>query len=95
MTDIVAGSRIIKSDDCVETEVDGETVLMHAGTGRFFSLEATGQRAWNLLETTDTFDGVVKAMLAEFTVDEATCKMDLGELFLALEDREIVSIKNA
>lgn len=62
---------ICRSDDQVSVDLDGETVLLHTETGRYFTMNEVASAVWNLLvhpmSTADLLDGVK----AEFDPPEA------------------------
>jgi hypothetical protein len=53
--------------------LDGETVLLHMDSKRYFRLNATAQRIWQLLEQKLDTDAIVEALTTEFevTADDA------------------------
>jgi hypothetical protein len=65
-------------------EVEGETVLLDADRGLYFSLDSVGTRVWQLLGEGHDLEGVKNRMLAEFDVDEATLDADLTDLLQRL-----------
>ncbi|WP_162199485.1 PqqD family protein [Aurantiacibacter marinus] len=85
-------SKITKTDDCVETVVDEELVLMNIVSGVFYSLKDTGRRAWELLEGEQTFGALVDAMCSEYDVAEQTCRTELAKLIGDLEERSLVQV---
>jgi len=42
-------TRLIRSDQVLEAELDNEAVLLHVESGRYFELNVTGKRIWSLL----------------------------------------------
>ncbi len=53
------------------TEVEGEGVVLHLGTRRYFSVTESGLILLQALETPRTFDELVAALLEEYEVSEA------------------------
>ena len=85
-------SKITKTDDCVETVVDGELVLMNVVSGVFYSLKDTGKRAWELLDDQRSFGVLVDAMHKEYEVTEDVCRAELAKLIGDLEERTLVKV---
>ncbi|MBQ8572217.1 MAG: PqqD family protein [Ruminococcus sp.] len=54
------------------------------------NLNSVGAFLWNQLETETDFDTVLKAMLAEYEVDEATAKADLEKFIKELEESSLL-----
>lgn len=61
-------------------ELNGESVLLNLDTEQYYSLDPTGTRIWQLLINTASIDATVKAMLAEYSIEEAALRRDVEEL---------------
>ena len=85
-------TKITKTDDCVETVVDDELVLMNIVNGLFFSLKDTGRRAWELLGEHRSFGALIDAMRSEYDVAEDTCRAELTKLIEDLQERTLVEL---
>lgn len=85
-------SKITKTDDCVETVVDEELVLMNVVSGVFYSLKDTGKRAWELLDDRHSFGALVGAMCSEYDVAEDVCRTELTALIGELQERNLVKV---
>jgi hypothetical protein len=56
----------------VFTRLDAtEAVLLHLETKRYYSLNETGARVWELMQEGRTLAGMAEAFQAEYTVDSA------------------------
>ncbi len=53
--------------------VDDELILIHAGTGKFFSLKDTGLEIWNLLDTHNDLAAIGGELERRFDVDADAC----------------------
>lgn len=58
-------------------DMDGETVMMDAATGKYYNLSETGGRIWTLTETPLTWDELVRSLTEEYDVDRAQCENDI------------------
>lgn len=68
------------SPDALVAHLEGEAVLLHAGTKEYFRLNETGQVVWRLIEAGADVDAIVARLLAEFSVDAATARTEAGQL---------------
>jgi pyrroloquinoline quinone biosynthesis protein D len=59
-----------RSNDFTETEVDGEVIVLHLGTGDFFSLTGTGREIWRLIDGTRDREAVLAALAAGYETEE-------------------------
>jgi len=57
--------------------VDDELILIHAGTGKFFSLKDTGLQIWNLLDTQTDLDAIGDELHSRFDIDPGTCRAEV------------------
>ena len=70
------------SPDVLFQDLEGEAVLLHITTERYYGLDQVGVRFWHLLQTHGAIEPVVQQALTEFEVDEATLRQDL-DVFLS------------
>ena len=61
-------------------ELDRESVLLNLDTEQYYSLDPTGTRIWQLLVDTASVEATVKAMLAEYAIEEPALRRDVEEL---------------
>lgn len=93
MNAITNSSIITKAGNHVEAVVDDEVVLMHIDDGKFFSLNKTSQRAWELLDEDICFGDLVSKIRAEYSVTQETCEEDMRDFMKNLLERTLIKIK--
>lgn len=64
--------------------VGDESVLLHLGTGRYFELNVTGTRIWELVPGAATREELLAALAAEFDVEPIELATSVDELLGAL-----------
>jgi len=69
---------------------DGETVLMHLRTGRYFSLNATGSLLWELIASSAHPDAMTQALSDRFEVTPGTARDSVFELLRDLEAHQLI-----
>lgn len=55
------------------TEVDGELVMIHVETGKFFSLKGVGLDIWRKLDTQPDLDVICQDLVREYGVSQDEC----------------------
>ncbi len=75
----------------VSREIEGETVLLHLESGRYFGLNAVGTRVWQLLGELGRPQPVVEALLREFEVAPADLESDVLALLEQLAAHGLVA----
>jgi len=91
-TEVNADTIITRGQKHVETVADGEVVLMHIDTGRFFTLSGTGRRAWELMAEPTSVDAIVARLTDEYDVDDATCRAEIFALCRQLEAGALIDV---
>jgi hypothetical protein len=83
-------TRVRRTADVLDCRLDGESVLLDAGSGTYFGLDPVGSRCWELLGEGKTLGEVHQALAAEYEVDRSTLWGDLCELVAELEEHRLV-----
>nr|WP_298248828.1 PqqD family peptide modification chaperone [uncultured Halomonas sp.] len=61
----------------VAAELDGDLVMMDAESGQYYGISGIGPRAFELLTSPISVDGLVKTITSEYEIDEKTCRQDV------------------
>jgi len=81
---------LIKNQDVIWREVDGETVLLNPITGRYFGLNKVACSFWNKVDGKATVDEIIDQMLEEYEVEREVLARDIGELVTTLTRFELL-----
>ena len=82
MAELSQSTIIGRGSDHVETRVGEQTMMMSVAQGKYFALEETAQRIWELIEQPRSVAQIVEALVDEYDVPEAQCQAEV-EVFLA------------
>ncbi len=55
------------------TEVDGELVIIHVETGKFFSLKGVGLEIWRKLDAESDVDVICQDLACEYGISHTEC----------------------
>ena len=91
-TNIQRSSRVARSDAIVFTEFDDATVMMDAHVGRYYELNATGARIWDLIESGPRVAEVCQALVAEYQVALDACDDEVRAFLHELHHRDVMRI---
>jgi hypothetical protein len=72
--------------------LDDESVFLNLETERYFGLDPTGTRMWQLLTGATDIEGAYQALLNEFEVEPETLRSDLVELLDKLVENNLVQV---
>ncbi|WP_144096685.1 PqqD family protein [Croceicoccus sediminis] len=79
----------------VETEVDGEVVLMNIDSGLFYSLDGTALAIWRAIDGTRDEAAIVAVLAPGFDESEAQIAAHVREFIASLADAGLVETAKA
>lgn len=82
--------RLAVPDNVVTRDVDGTTIVVDIDSGRSFSLDGTGARAWSLLSTSDTVQAAFEELVKEYAADPSEIRADLDALVEVLMSNRLL-----
>lgn len=86
-------SILLRNNDIVFSEIDGETVMMDANFENYFGLDSIGTRVWQLLEEEISFGQLCEKLLNEYDVNQETCLNDVVPFVQHLAEQEMIHIR--
>lgn len=90
MSDLAPETIIGRGADHVETRVGEQTMMMSIAKGKYYALEASAQRIWDLLETPRSVAALVDALLAEYDVSRETCVAQVQRFLADLRENGLI-----
>lgn len=75
--------------------VQGEKVILQAGTGRYYGLNEVGGRIWELIQLPTVLSAVVDNLLMEYDVARTRLEQDLIELIDELRQVQLVEVQES
>lgn len=89
-TDLPKSTKIIANDDCLSTIIDGESVILHMGTEKYYGFNEVGTHIWEFSQESRTIDEVCEHVMQSYDVDEERCMADVRELVAELIELDLV-----
>jgi hypothetical protein len=89
----VLPKRLRIPEQVLAEELEGESVLLNLQTERYYGLNDIGTRVWQLLHETESSDTLVRTLMDEYEVEEATLRADLAGLFDKMAAAGLVEIE--
>lgn len=77
-------------DRFVETEVDGEIVLMNTENGRFYALDGSALAIWRTIDGCRTRDAIIAELAAEFDETPEGIASDIDDFLDLLREAGLV-----
>lgn len=81
---------IIRCDDLLEADVNGEIVALHIDKGQCYGMNGVASRVWQLLAEPTTPEQICARLAEEYEVDPATCRADVDALLKDLEAEGLI-----
>jgi hypothetical protein len=72
--------------------LDRESVLLNLETERYFGLDETGTRMWQLVTDAQNIDAAYQELLAEFDVEPELLRSNFTELLSRLVDNGLLQV---
>ena len=86
--------RVTVPPDVLLSELGGESVLLNLATERYFGLDGTGTRIWQVLTTSGTVQAAYRTLLEEYDVGAETLERDLTELLDQLVEAGLLTVSD-
>ena len=83
-----------RTPELVAADLDGELVMMDAEAGRYYGISGVGARAFELLESPISIQGLVETITREYDVEEERCRSDLQTFVQELMANGLIRRKN-
>jgi hypothetical protein len=87
---VEATSQYSVSDDVLARDLDGEIVLLHAGSGTYFSLSGSAAATWRLLTCGATVAEAGEALSSEFGVAAQRTREDVAAFVVRLLEADLI-----
>lgn len=89
----LATLRVVVPDHVVSRFVDGLTVVLDIDTGRSFSFDDVGTRAWQALTECETAGAAVLRLTSEYDAPPDTIERDLVALLEQLASSNLIRLE--
>jgi hypothetical protein len=91
-TELSASTAIVANDDCISTEIDGESVILHMGQGKYYGFNQVGTHVWSAVQEPHTLDELFRSVSESYDVTQERCEADVRELVSELLELGLVHI---
>jgi coenzyme PQQ synthesis protein D (PqqD) len=81
---------MLLNDDVLTERLGDEVAVVNLRTNRFFLLNNTGGRLWELLQSGKDLAAVERHLLAEFEVNEIELRAEVKRMLRLFEDEELI-----
>jgi len=90
---ITTDTVVSQIEEIVDSDIDGETVMMSIENGKYFGLDDIGSRIWELIEHPIEVSDLIDTLLERFDVDRETCERDVLKFLNELNEDRILQAR--
>ncbi len=84
---------IQKTDNSIESEIDGEIVLMNLDNNEYYSMDRIGSVIWNSMVEPITIENIISKLLETYNVTQEACEEGTMKFLSVLKDKGIITIQ--
>ena len=88
---ITLTQRLLRSEDVLFQNLDGEAVLLDLASETYFGLNEVGTRVWELLESSMSLGEIATLLQSEYEVESARAQSDVLDLATRLIEAGLAS----
>jgi len=85
-------TRVTVPESVLFRDLDGESVLLETGSGRYYGLDEVGTRMWNLLAHHGEVEAAYRDLLEEYEVPSHQLRQDLLDFVELLVSRRLIEL---
>ena len=93
MNNIEAKNRIKLNQELLQSEIDGETIMMSIDNGKYYGLNTVASKIWELLKDEPLFSELISNLVEEYNVEQAKCESDTKEFLENLIENKLIRIE--
>ena len=83
-------ARVVRRQEMLEADVNGEIVALHVERGQCYGLNSVASEIWRMLAEPTSVDEICARLTSDYDVDSATCRSEVLALISELEQEGLV-----
>lgn len=92
MGDYRDSTTVVAAEDALSTTLDGESVILHTGSGEYFGFNEVGTRIWETMQEPRSIAELTRQIEHEYDVERERCRTDIESLVDELVDQDLAQI---
>ncbi len=93
MSQIKANTKLILNQELLQSEIDGETIMMSIDNGKYYGLNNVASRIWEIVKTEPIFSELINTLLSEYEIEEDKCKTETLDFLNNLINNKLIKIE--
>lgn len=92
MVDITDSTTVVAVENTLITTLDGESVLLHTDSGKYFGFNEVGTEIWEMIQEPQSVETLSYEMVDKYDIDHETVRADVEALLTELIDKGLVKV---
>jgi len=93
MQSIKDNNKIVLNQELLQSEIDGETIMMSIDNGKYYGLNTVASRIWEIIKTEPLFSELINTLISEYEIDEEKCKIETISFLEKLLENNLIKIE--
>jgi len=85
-------TEVVAVEDCLSTTLDGESVILHTGKGKYYGFNQVGTDIWEWIQEPRTVQELSERVVTEYDVSPDRSRSDLEALLNELLTKDLIRI---
>lgn len=90
MTELTDSQSYVAVEETLSTTLDGESVILHTGSGTYYGFNDVGTKIWESLDQPRSIDDLTRDIAEQYDVTSETCRQDIEQLLDDLIEKDLV-----
>ena len=86
-------NRVRLNQELLQSEIDGETIMMSIDNGKYYGLNTVASRIWEIIKEEPLFSELIDKLVEEYNIDKLQCEQDTKEFLDNLIENKLVKIE--
>lgn len=92
MTIFQSQNRVILNQELLQSEIDGETIMMSIDNGKYYGLNNVASRIWEIIKDEPVYSEIIEKLLEEYNIDKDQCEEETTVFLESLIEKKIIKI---
>ena len=93
MIEITSTSKIKLNQELLQSEIDGETIMMSIDNGKYYGLNTVASKIWEIIKDEPLFSELIDKLTSEYNVEKEQCIIDTKSFIENLVKNKLVKIE--
>lgn len=81
---------LVQCEGFVASDMDGETVMMHIQSGKYYNLGEVGGKIWSMMQSPVALEEIVQRLMEEYEIEQDTCRQQVSTFLVRLHGEGLI-----